>query len=401
MLKPRKVALFNDISQKGLDQFGPNYEITDNPQDADLWLVRSQDLHQKELPPRLRAIARAGAGVNNIPIERCTEEGIVVFNAPGGNANAVAELVIAGMLLASRGVLDGANWVRAQKPDPEVANLAEKHKKAFSGTEIRGKKLGVVGLGAVGHLVANAAVSLGMEVIGYDPFISIEYALKLSRSVHIATALNTMLEDCDYISLHVPLIDKTRGMFDQERISHFKHGAVLLNFARDLLVDEDALGVALQSGAVKRYVTDFANERVMGFPNTIILPHLGAATEESEENCAVMAVQQAQDFLNNGNITNSVNFPPLNLGRVTAPTRVIVLHRNLPGILSHITTLFGENGINIDQLVSASRGQVACALFDLPVNVLTEFAMQLSSQPDILKVRVIYGRNEPLEEAQH
>jgi len=401
MLKPRNVALFNDISEKGLAYFGPNYTITNDPQDADLWLVRSQDLHQQPLPPRLRAIARAGAGVNNIPIERCTEEGIVVFNAPGGNANAVAELVIAGMLLASRGVLDGANWLRTQKADKELAGLAEKHKKAFSGTEIRGKKLGVVGLGAVGHLVANAAVSLGMEVLGYDPFISIEFALKLSRSVHIAQNLNEMLAQCDYISLHVPLIDKTRGMFDQERINQFKPGAVLLNFARDLLVDEDALGLALQSGAVRRYVTDFANERVMGFPNTIILPHLGAATEESEENCAIMAVQQAQDFLNNGNITNSVNFPAISLGKLTHPTRIIVLHRNLPGILSHITTLFGENGINIDQLVSASRAQVACALFDLPVNVLTEFAMQLASQPDILKVRVIYGKDEPLEEMRH
>lgn len=398
MLKDRKVALLNDISPKGLAHFGPNFETTKDMQDADVWLVRSKDLHEAAIPDRLRAIARAGAGVNNIPLKRCTDEGIVVFNAPGGNANAVAELVIAGMLLASRGVLDGAIWLRAQKVDEDLGDLAEKHKKAFSGTEIRGKTLGVVGLGAVGHLVANAAVSLGMEVLGYDPFISVEFALKLSRQVHIETQLNDMLEQCDYISLHVPLIEKTKGMFNEERIAHFKKGAVLLNFARDLLVDEEALGLALKSGAVKRYVTDFANENVMSFPNTIILPHLGAATEESEENCAIMAVDQAQDFLNNGNITNSVNFPAITLGRATHPTRVLVLHRNVPGVLSAVTTLFSEANINIDRMVSASKGEAACALFDAPVNVLREFAMQLGSQPDILRVRVIYGDREPLKE---
>ncbi|NLX83276.1 MAG: ACT domain-containing protein [Clostridiales bacterium] len=398
MLKQRNYTLLNDISQKGLIEFGQNYTLTEDMQDADLWLVRSKDLLQADLPQRLRAIARAGAGVNNIPLSRATDQGIVVFNAPGGNANAVAELVIAGMLLASRGVLDGANWVRAQKPDSQVAQLAEKHKKAFSGHEIRGKTLGVVGLGAVGHLVANAAVSLGMEVLGHDPFISIEYALKLSQDVQMVTQLNDMLSRSDYISLHVPLIEKTKGMFNETRIATFKEGTILLNFARDLLVDEEALGKALASGRVRRYVTDFANETVMSFPNTIILPHLGAATEESEENCAVMAVRQAQDYLNNGNIVNSVNFPNITLGRANRPTRVIVLHRNVPGILSQVTTLFGEAHINIDQMVSASRDNVAVAIFDVPVNVLREFAMQLSKQPDILKVRVIYGVNEPLEE---
>lgn len=397
MMKHRNVALLNDISPKGLAEFGQNFTVTADPNDADLWLVRSADLLKTPLPERLRAVARAGAGVNNIPLDRCTNAGIVVFNTPGANANAVAELVVAGMLLASRGVLDGANWVRSQKADGELAQLAEKHKKAFAGTEIRGKRLGVVGLGAVGHLVANAAVSLGMEVIGYDPFISIEFALKLSRSVQIAAQLNDLLETCDYISLHVPLIEKTRGMFNSERISRFKPGAVLLNFARDLLVDEEALGEALMTGKVKRYVTDFANERVMGFPNTIILPHLGAATEESEENCAVMAAKQAQDYLNNGNIVNSVNYPAISLGRASHPTRVMVLHRNVPGVLSSVTTLFSDANINIDQMVSASRGDAACALFDVPVNVLREFAMQLSAQPDILKVRVIYGVNEPLD----
>ena len=394
MLKDRKVTLLNDISPKGLAEFGSNYAISQLAEEADLWLVRAADLLETPLPERLRAFARAGAGVNNIPIKRATDQGIVVFNTPGGNANAVAELVIAGMLLASRGILDGANWLRGQTPDKELGQLAEKHKKAFSGSEIRGKKLGVVGLGAVGHLVANAGISLGMKVVGYDPFISIEFALKLSREVAIANELNDMLSECDFISLHVPLIEKTRGMFDSQRIAHIKPGAVLLNFARDLLVDEAALGQALQSGAVKRYITDFANEQVMNFPNTIILPHLGAATEESEENCAVMAVKQAQDYLNNGNIINSVNFPAISLGRASYPTRVMVLHRNVPGILSKITTLFGEAGINIERMVSASRGDAACALFDVPVNVLRDFAMQLASQEGILKVRVIYGKSE-------
>lgn len=396
-MKARKTALLNDISDKGLKEFGPNFSITHERDDADLWLVRSADLLEAPLPERLRAIARAGAGVNNIPLKRCTDQGIVVFNTPGGNANAVAELVVAGLLLSARGIIDGANWVRAQAVDEALAQSVEKHKKAFSGTEIRGKKLGVVGLGAVGHLVANAAISLGMEVVGYDPFISIEFALKLSRSVRMTGQLNELLEECDYITLHIPLIEKTKGMIDAARIASFKEGAVLLNFARDLLVDELALGRALASGHVRRYVTDFANPMVMGLPNTIVLPHLGAATEESEENCAVMAVSQAQDYLNNGNIVNSVNFPAITLGQAVHPTRVMVLHRNVPGVLSAVTTLFSEAHINIDQMVSASRGDAACALFDVPVNVLREFAMQLSTMPDILKVRVIYGRKEPLD----
>lgn len=390
MLKDRNVACLNDISPKGLSEFGPNYRLTQDMYDSDLWLVRSKDLLDAPLPQRLRAVARAGAGVNNIPLERCTKQGVVVFNTPGANANAVAELVVAGMLLASRDILGGANWVSSQEGDEGLAARAEQEKKAFSGSEIKGKRLGVIGLGAVGHLVANSAINMGMEVMGYDPFISIEFALKLSRSVHHVTQLNELLENCDFVTIHVPLSEKTRGMLGTGQISRLKHGTVLLNFARDLLVDEEAVGAALLSGQIKRYVTDFANPVVKTFQNTIILPHLGAATQEAEENCAVMAVKQAMDYLNNGNITNSVNFPPISLGRVQFPTRVVVLHNNVPGVLSQITTLFGEANINIEQMVSASRGQVACALFDASVNVLREFAMQLASNPDILKVRVIH-----------
>lgn len=395
-MKARKYALLNDISPLGIQEFGENFELTKDVNEADLWLVRSAELKDAELPERLRVIARAGAGVNNIPLARCSQKGIVVFNTPGGNANGVAELVVAGMLLASRGIIEGANWLRTQQADEKLQQAAEKQKKIYSGREIRGKKLGVVGLGAVGHLVANAAVSMGMEVTGYDPTMSIEYALKLSRAVHVAGQLNGMLADCDFVSLNLPLNDKTKGLFDETMLSKMKPGAVLLNFARDLIVDEDALGRALQNGTIKGYVTDFANEKVMTFPHTIVLPHLGAATEESEDNCAVMAVLEAQDYLNNGNITNSVNFPAINLGKAVYPTRVMVLHNNVPGILSKVTTLFGEAHVNIEQMVSASRGEVACALFDTSVRVLREFAMQLSTMPGILKVRVIYSSEEPL-----
>jgi D-3-phosphoglycerate dehydrogenase len=394
MLKERNVACLNDISSRGLKAFGANYTITKDPADSDCWLVRSANLLQKELPPRLRAIARAGAGVNNIPLDRCTQAGVVVFNTPGANANAVAELVVAGMLLASRDILGGANWVRSQQAGPQLPEQVEKGKKAFAGTELRGKRLGVIGLGAVGHLVANAADSLGMEVYGYDPYISIEFALKLSRSIRIAAQLAELLENCDYISIHVPLQDSTRDFIGAAQIQRMKDGIVLLNFSRDLLMDEAAVGAALGSGKVRRYVTDFANEHVVSFPNTIILPHLGAATEEAEENCAEMAVRQAQDYLDNGNIVNSVNFPAISLGRAQFPTRVVVLHDNVPGILSKITTLFGENDINIEQMVSASRGSASCAIFDVAVKVPREFAMGLSSRPGILKVRVIHKNGD-------
>ncbi|MDD2429953.1 MAG: 3-phosphoglycerate dehydrogenase family protein [Eubacteriales bacterium] len=394
MLKERNVACLNDISSRGLEAFGANYTITKDPADSDCWLVRSANLLQKELPPRLRAIARAGAGVNNIPLDRCTQAGVVVFNTPGANANAVAELVVAGMLLASRDILGGANWVRSQQAGPQLPEQVEKGKKAFAGTELRGKRLGVIGLGAVGHLVANAADSLGMEVYGYDPYISIEFALKLSRSIRIAAQLAELLENCDYISIHVPLQDSTRDFIGAAQIQRMKDGIVLLNFSRDLLMDEAAVGAALGSGKVRRYVTDFANEHVVSFPNTIILPHLGAATEEAEENCAEMAVRQAQDYLDNGNIVNSVNFPAISLGRAQFPTRVVVLHDNVPGILSKITTLFGENDINIEQMVSASRGSASCAIFDVAVKVPREFAMGLSSRPGILKVRVIHKNGD-------
>lgn len=391
MMKQRYVALLNDISPHGLACFGDNFSITQDTEDADLWLVRSADLLDKPLPERLRAIARAGAGVNNIPLARCTQQGIVAFNTPGANANAVSELVMAGMLLSARDIVGGVNWVRAQAADDTLPEVVEKGKKAFSGSELRGKRMGVIGLGAIGHLVANAAAALGMEVYGFDPAISIENALKLALTVHHTAQLGDVLAHCDYISIHVPLNDKTRGMIGKVQLERMRRGVVLLNFARDQLVDEAALGEALASGQVRRYVTDFANRQVMAMSNTLVFPHLGAATEESEENCAVMAVREAQDYLNNGNILNAVNFPAINLGPATHATRMVVLHRNVPGILSGATTLFAQVGINIEQMVSASRDNVACALFDTSVAVPRAFAMQLATRPDILKVRVIHA----------
>ncbi len=387
-MKERNVVCINPISPKGLERFGANYTITKDACDADCWLVRSADLLTSELPPRLRAIGRAGAGVNNIPLDRCTQQGIVVFNTPGANANAVAEMVIAGMLMASRDIVGGVNWLRTLEASG-IAAAVEKGKKNFAGTELRGKKLGVIGLGAIGHLVANVAVSLGMEVYGYDPYISVNYAWRLSRAVRHVESLADLLTQCDYITIHVPLIDATRNMIGAEQIAMMKDGVILLNFSRDTLMDEDAVGQALQSGKVRKFVTEFANEKNILFPNTIITPHLGASTEESEENCAVMAVDEVQDYLNNGNIANSVNFPAISLGAIRTPTRVVVLHNNVPGIISKITTLFSNFGFNIEQMISASRGHAACALFDVGQAMQREFAMQLSTREDILKVRVI------------
>ncbi len=388
-MKERNIVCLNPISPKGLECLGANYTITQDANDADCWLVRSADLHDKALPSRLRAIGRAGAGVNNIPLDACTQQGIVVFNTPGANANAVAELVIAGMLMASRDIVGGVNWLRTLEATPAIGQKVAKGKKNFGGTELRGKKLGVIGLGAIGHLVANVGVSLGMEVYGYDPYISVNYAWRLSRSVRHVESLEDVLKECDYITIHVPLMDATRMMIGAQQVAMMKEGVILLNFSRDLLMDEAAVGEALKSGKVRKYVTEFANEKNVAFPNTIIIPHLGASTEESEENCAVMAVEEVQDYLNNGNIANSVNFPAISLGALKSPTRVVVLHNNVPGIISKITTLFSNFNFNIEQMISASRGRVACALFDVEQAMQREFAMQLSNQDDILKVRVI------------
>ena len=313
-----KYHCLNPISAVGMNKLDENYVKTENADEADVILVRSAKMHEMEFGKNLKAIARAGAGVNNIPLDKCAEEGIVVFNTPGANANGVKELVIAGMLLAARDVVGGIQWVQEFEEDGDIAKIAEKKKKAFAGTELSGKKLGVIGLGAIGVLVANVATHLGMEVYGYDPYVSVDSAWRLSRSIHHATTVDEIYKECDYITIHVPLMDSTKGMINKAAIDEMKDGVVLLNYARDLLVDEDAVLAALKAGKMKKYVTDFANPKVVGAEGTIVTPHLGASTKESEDNCAVMAVKEIRDFLENGNIKNSVNMPNAALERLGA-----------------------------------------------------------------------------------
>lgn len=388
-MKARKIACLNKIDPEGLSKFSDAYSITKEVEEADGWLVRSADLLQAELPQRLRAIARAGAGVNNIPVSRCSDQGVVVFNTPGANANAVAELVVASLVMSCRNILGGACWLKGLGEPEDIAAQAEKGKGAFQGTELRGKKIGVIGLGAIGYRVANAAIGLGMEVYGFDPMITPQYAWQLSSQVRHVARLDALLDAMDFITLHVPLTDQTRGMIGENELAKMKDQAILLNFARGELVNESALGQALEAGKLRCYATDFASPALVKFPRTLVLPHLGASTQESEGNCADMAVKQIQDYLDCGNIENSVNYPAVNLGRLSCPTRVVVLHRNVPAIISRVTTLFGEAGFNIEQMVSASRGNYACALFDVSQDMSNDFVMQLKSVTDILKIRVI------------
>ena len=385
----KRIATLNTLSPAGLDRLPAHYEQITDPASADAWLVRSADLHQVELPDQILAVARAGAGVNTIPLQRMADEGIVVFNTPGANANGVTELVIAALIMASRDVLPASLWLEEAKQDPDIAQRVEAQKKAYVGTEIRGKTLGVIGLGAVGHRVANAASSLGMEVLGYDPWISIEFAWQLSRQVHLVQTLEELFEACDYLTIHVPLTDKTEGLIAAEQLAQMKEGVILLNFARDAICDEEAVGDALQTGQLGRYVVDFPNPTNVSYPNTLLLPHLGASTVESEENCAVQAVQQLHAYLEEGTITNSVNYPAVSLGALRTESRLVVLHRNLPRVINKVTQLIGDDGYNIEQMVSGSRGDYACALLDVSSQVEDSLIEQLEQEPEILKLRVL------------
>ncbi|MFR5602335.1 MAG: 3-phosphoglycerate dehydrogenase, partial [Lachnospiraceae bacterium] len=322
----RKIHCLNAISQYGTDLLTDEYVLTDHAGEADGILVRSAVMHDMEFAPGLLAIGRAGAGVNNIPLETCAEQGIVVFNTPGANANGVKELVLAGLFLGSRDVIGGISWCQSIKDDPNIAKAVEKGKKAFAGCEIKGKKLGVIGLGAIGAEVANAAASLGMEVYGYDPYISVNAAWMLSRDVKHITSVDTIYQECDYITVHVPLMDSTKGMINKNTLDQMKDGVVILNFARDLLVNDDDMAEALHSGKVKKYITDFPNPKSVNMAGAIAIPHLGASTEESEDNCARMAVKELMDYLENGNIKNSVNYPNCDMGVCKAACRVAVLH---------------------------------------------------------------------------
>ena len=379
----------NPISKVGLENLTANYQLTEDVNAADGILVRSASMHEMELPANLLAVARAGAGVNNIPLDKCAEKGIVVFNTPGANANGVKELVVAGMLLAARDVVGGIEWVKASKDDENIAKTAEKEKKNFAGTELLGKKLGVIGLGAIGVKVANAAVSLGMDVYGYDPYVSVNAAWSLSRSVKHVLSVEDIYAECDYITIHVPLMDSTKGMINKDAIDKMKDGVVILNFARDLLANEADVLEALKSGKVHRYVSDFPNPTTAGQPGCIVIPHLGASTEESEDNCAKMAVDEMMDYLENGNIKNSVNYPACDMGVCTKAGRVAVFHKNIANMITKFTAEFGEKGINISDMTNKSRGEVAYTMLDIEAPVTDEIIKELENIDGVFRVRVV------------
>ncbi len=386
-----KINCLNPIAQVGLDQFSSQYEITGDVKEAEGILVRSASMYEMELPDKLLAVARAGAGVNNIPLDKCAEQGIVVFNTTGANANGVKELVIAGMLLAARDVVGGIEWVKASGENADIAKAAEKEKKKFAGREIMGKKLGVIGLGAIGVKVANAAVALDMEVFGYDPYLSVNAAWSLSRAVHHVTNVDDIYEQCDYITIHVPLMDATKGMIDSAAIEKMKDGAVILNFARDLLADEMAVLAGLESGKIARYVSDFPNPTTAGQKGCIVIPHLGASTEESEDNCAVMAVQELTDYLENGTIRNSVNYPACDMGVCTTVGRVAIFHKNIANMITKFTAEFGEKGINISNMMNKSRGEVAYTMLDVDGTPTKEMVQALEEIPGVFRVRIVKG----------
>lgn len=385
----KKIHCLNAISTYGTALLTEEYELTNQMEGADGVLVRSASMHEMELPDGLLAIARAGAGVNNIPLEACAAEGIVVFNTPGANANGVKELVIAGLMLASRDIEGGIRWCKENQEDENISKSAEKAKSAFAGCEIRGKKLGVIGLGAIGAEVANACSSLGMDVYGYDPFISVNAAWRLSRNVKHITAVETIYKECDYITLHVPLVDATKGMINKAAFDNMKDGTVILNFARDILVNETDMAEALKSGKIKKYVTDFPNPTSVHMEGAIVIPHLGASTEESEDNCAKMAVEEIMDYIDNGNIRNSVNFPACDMGICNAASRIAVLHLNIPNMIGQITGTLAAGDVNISDMTNKSREKYAYTLLDLE-NVPDALSIQkLNAIKGVIRVRVI------------
>lgn len=379
----------NPISKTGLDNFTKEYVKTEDITEADGVLVRSASMHDMELPENLLAVARAGAGVNNIPLDKCAQKGIVVFNTPGANANGVKELVIAGMLLASRDVVNGINWVKENQEDANIAKAAEKEKKNFAGTEVMGKKLGIIGLGAIGVKVANVARHLGMEVYGYDPYVSVAAAWNLSRDVKHVLDVNEIYEQCDFITIHVPLMDATKGMINAEAISRMKDGVILLNFARDLLVEEEAVLDGIEAGKIRRYVSDFPNPKTAGKKGCIVIPHLGASTEESEENCAVMAVKELKDYLENGTISHSVNYPDCDMGVCTSASRIVIFHKNIANMIAKFTSVMGWNNLNIVNMMNKSKGEVAYTMLDLEAPVNDSIITQLKTIDGVFRVRVV------------
>ena len=384
-----KIKTYNKISKSGLEVFDDKYTIGDEVENADGAIVRSAALHDEEFPETLKAIARAGAGTNNIPIERCSEQGIVVFNTPGANANAVKELVIGGLIIASRRVVSGIEWAKTLKGEGDaVGKLVEKGKSAFSGPEIKGKKLGVIGLGAIGVMVANAANHLGMTVYGYDPYLSVKSAWNLTHNAVHINDVNELFSLCDYITIHVPLTDSTKNMINAESMAKMKDGVRILNFSRSGLVDNDALKSALESGKVASYVTDFPSDDILGVDGVIAIPHLGASTPESEDNCASMAARELIDYIENGNIVNSVNLPEITMPR-SGEHRICVIHKNIPNMLTAITGIFAGDGVNIENLLNKSKGDYAYTMLDTGTADTAAVSDKISAIEGVIRVRVI------------
>ena len=384
-----QIRTYNAISVKGLERFSrDSYEVASELPNPDAFLIRSQKLHDIEFPETLKAVGRAGAGVNNVPLERCTDNGIVVFNAPGANANAVKELVLAGLLLGSRDIYQGMRFVDELEPQDGLDPLLEKEKKRFAGSELRGKTLGVVGLGNIGSLVANMGLDLGMQVCGYDPAISVEAAWRLSSRVQKMDNLNSLFAKCDYISLHLPAIEATKGLVNESLLAGAKENLVLLNFARGEIVEKSAVIKALDEDRMKRYVSDFPANETLGHPKMLQMPHIGASTAEAEENCAIMVADQLIDFLENGNIRNSVNFPPIELARTT-PVRLTITNRNVPAVLNQITAIIAEYNLNIVDMLNKSRDELAYNIIDLEEMPCDASVQALSEIDEVINLRVI------------
>ena len=379
----------NPIAGVGLDLFSDDYKKVDDIKDADAALVRSAAMHDMELGDKVLAVARAGAGVNNIPLDKCAEQGIVVFNTPGANANGVKELVVAALLMASRDLVGGYNWVKDNAAEADIAKMVEKQKKNYAGNEILGKKLGVIGLGAIGAKVANVALKLGMQVYGYDPYVSVDAAWGLSKDVKHITNVEDIYRDCDYITVHVPALDSTKGMINADAFALMKDGVKILNFARDVLVNDEDMKAALDSGKVAKYMTDFPNPAIAGYKNVVAFPHLGASTAEAEDNCAIMAVNELRNFIENGNIVNSVNYPNCDCGVCATKGRITVCHKNVPTVISKITTVLGAAGINISSMANQSRGDYAYSLLDIEASAPEAVVEELSAIEGVIKVRVI------------
>ncbi|MBQ8911170.1 MAG: phosphoglycerate dehydrogenase [Clostridia bacterium] len=384
-----RIKTYNKISKAGLSVFDDKYTVGNEVENADGAIVRSAALHEEQFPGSLLAIARAGAGTNNIPIERCSSEGIVVFNTPGANANAVKELVIAGLFLSSRKIVDGILWANSLKGgENDVGKAVEKGKSAFAGPEIKGKSLGVIGLGAIGAMVANAAAGLGMKVYGYDPYLSVRSALNLDHSVNYISDLKDIYRSCDYITVHVPLMDSTKGLIGAEAVALMKDGVRILNFSRGALVDSAAMLSALENGKVAAYVTDFPSEEMLGVPGVIAIPHLGASTPESEDNCAQMAAEQLIDYIENGNIVNSVNLPVITMPR-SSEKRICIIHKNIPNTLTAITGIVARDGVNIENMLNKSKGDYAYTMLDVAPTDYDKVATELEAVNGVIRVRVI------------